>query len=214
MPSNLSLSTVFEPRIHGFQFSNDDIEWEWGPIVNEGGIRGKNLCGGMVYAAKDSFFYGRPIPRTAVVPALRTTLNEYIYKRQKSAHWGTVPKFLTGFSWFVDSVAGEFDKIRKEIAVGAVMPLFLVKEGTMHGHRVLVIGCESSPSLGSPHPSAPTLGNIILDVYDPNYPAEITSIAVKHSDKRFTLVGPGGQNRGNLKGFFVDGGYSPEQPYW
>jgi hypothetical protein len=212
MPSRLPLNTVFDPIIHGFQFSNDDIEWEWG--IGKGGIHGKNLCGGMVYAAKDNFFYRRTIPPTSAVPALRTPLNEYIYKRQKSAHWGTVPKFLTGFSWFVDSVAGEFDKLRKELDLGVPMPLFLVKEGTMHGHHVLVIGCESSPSLGSPHSAAPTLGNIIIDVYDPNYPREVTSITVKHSDKRFTLIGPGGDNRGNLKGFFVDGGYTPEQPYW
>ncbi len=198
MLSTLPLKTNFDPVIHGFKFSNSDIEYELFGVV------GKNLCGGMIYAAKDNFFHRRTIPSATTPPARNTPLNSYIYDRQESAHWGTIPRFLTGISWFVDSVASEYDKISKEVRLSVPMPLFLIKDGTMKGHHVLIIGCQSSPSLGNP----------ILDVYDPNYPQEITTIHAEHSAKRFALKKADGTNAGYLKGFFVDGGYKPKEPYW
>lgn len=198
--TTLPIKTNFDPVTHGFKFSNSDIEYELFGVV------GKNLCGGMVYAAKDNFFHGRTIPSTTTPPARNTPLNSYIYDRQESAHWGTIPRFLTGVSWFVDSVAREYDKISKEVRISVPMPLFLIKDGTMKGHHVLVIGCKNSSSEPIPGP--------ILDVYDPNYPNETTSINVDYNAKRFQLIGPDGSDRGYLKGFFVDGGYNPKKPFW
>lgn len=216
MYSSLPLLTAFDPAQHGFHFSNSKIEWE---ILHAGGVSGTNLCGGMIYAALDSFLSLRSIPPDRNPPAKRTPLNSYIYVRQKTAHvnnvllQGTVSR-LTGEtalfglfnsdSWFVNSLASEFDKLRKQVERHQPVPLFLVKEGFMHGHHVLVIGSQSSPSLGNP----------ILDVYDPNYEDEITSIHTEYGAKRFTLKGPSGDNRGAIRGFFVDEGYSQQRPPW
>lgn len=196
----LPLGTAFDPIQHGFHFSNDDIEWE----IHPGSVVGKNLCGGMIYAALDSFLYRRTIPSDTKPPARRTSLNSYIYDRQISAHIKTVPQLTFGFSWFVDSLAGEFDKLRKRVEKYYPVPLFLVKEGSLHGHHVLVIGCQSSPSTGNP----------ILDVYDPNYEDEVTTIHVEYGAKRFTLKGTSSADRGAIKGFFVDEGYKAQMPPW
>lgn len=201
------LSTAFDPSQHGFHFSNNDIEWE----IHAGGPGGKNLCGGMVYAALDSFLYRRAIPPDSKPPAKRSPLNDYIYRRQVAAHLRTVPR-LTGetalfdlFSsdnWFVNSVAGEFDKIRNQVERYYPVPLFLVRSGVLRGHHVLVIACQSSPSLGNP----------ILKIYDPNTPNTVSTLSVEYRMKRFTNSGTGGM--GEWRGFFVDEGYSAKQPPW
>ncbi len=216
MFSTLPLLTAFDPQQHGFHFSNDKIEWE---ALHAGGVSGTNLCGGMIYAAMDSFLSLRSVPPDRSPPAKRTPLNSYIYRRQKTAHVNNV--FLQGSvsrlagdtalfglfssnSWFVNSLAAEFDKLRKQVERHFPVPLFLVKEGFLHGHHVLVIGCQSSPSIGNP----------ILDVYDPNYEDEITSIHTEYGTKRFRLKGASGDDRGAIRGFFVDGGYTQQSPPW
>lgn len=210
MFTSLELKTVFDPAIHGFKFTNKKIEYE---LLHRGGKHGKNLCGGMIYAALDNFLFLHTIPRQTDPPLIGSSLNSYIYKRQTDAHRFTVTRFSLGISWFVDrfkeSVTFEFDKIRKKVEAHFPVPLFLVGEGLMHGHHVLIIGCESSPSLGKP-----INNNAIFDVYDPNFPNEITSIAAKHSEQRFQLIGPGGSDRGYLQGFFVDMGYEKQLPPW
>jgi len=48
--------------------------------------KGKQLCGGMVYAAPDFFHGAKNIPVHTAPPAVGTSLNNYSYNRQVSAH--------------------------------------------------------------------------------------------------------------------------------
>lgn len=199
MPPAL-LETRFDPKKHGFHFSNNDTVWN----VPGTPIRGKFLCGGMVYTALDYFYGHKPIPPRTVAPPLNHKLNRYIIARQNAAHVRTVSR-MTLFSflhdWYVESVAGEFDLIRKSIAAGRPVPLFLVKKDFLHGHHVLVTACRSNPMDAGP----------FLFIYDPNYPDKTASIARWGNEKLFRLNAPGGGGA-LLKGFFVDPNYSVHRP--
>lgn len=206
--TTMPIATAFDPATDGFKFSNNEIKWEW---PHPGGPHGSNLCGGMIYAALDYFNSPKTIPPETTPPAIRTPLNNYITSRQLVAHVKTVPRlagttilFVTASSnWYVDSLASEFDLIRPKIAMGQPVPLFLVREPAFTGHHVLVIGCQSSPSLGNP----------ILEIYDPNRPNDVSSITVDYALKRFYNKGPSTTGNGMvLKGYFVDTNYSAHAP--
>jgi len=204
------LPTDFDVSKHGFHFSNNDIEWE----VHPGSIRGKNLCGGMIYAALDTFLCSHTAPPDTDPPPRGTPMNQYIVQRQLKAHNKTLPR-LAGQSvvfglfsynnWYVDSLASEFDKIRRWVAAKCPAPLFLVMVDTMHAHHVLVTGCQSSPSLGNP----------ILTVYDPNAPDDISEISVDYRSKRFNLLAKKAPSYDwDIRGFFFDPGYIRHTPPW
>ncbi len=196
----VTLSTPFESAKHGFHFSNNDTVWN----VPGTPIHGKFLCGGMVYTALDYFYGHKQIPQRKTAPPLNHKLNRYIIARQNAAHVRTVSRmtlFALFHDWYVESVAGEFDLIRKGIAAGRPVPLFLVKKDFLHGHHVLVTACRSNPSEAGP----------FLFLYDPNYPDKTATISRWGNEKLFRLNGPGGSGA-LLKGFFVDPNYSTHRP--
>lgn len=192
--------TNFLPFVHGFKFSNNDTVWDV-PILP---IEGKFLCGGMVFSALDYFYANIEIPQQRQAPALKDPLNRYIIDRQYAAHVKTVPRmtlFWMFHDWYVESLAGEFDLIRKGVTSGRPVPLFLVKKAHKHGHHVLVTSCHSTPVAAGP----------MMYVYDPNYPEAWTAIERRPGSKSFDLVAPHG-GRTELKGFFVDTNYAMHRP--
>ena len=59
--------TTFDPKLHGFHFSNNDIKWTIG--LKEAPLaEGKALCGGMAYAALDYFIARSTIPPVVNAP--------------------------------------------------------------------------------------------------------------------------------------------------
>ena len=197
------LQTTFMPAIQGYHFSNSDIKWELHP----GGPHGENLCGGMVYSALDHHYARKPIPKDSDPPPVRTPLNAHIYSRQVSAHAYTVPRLMRSTIFFmfhqlyVDSVASEYDLIRRSIAANRPVPLFLIKLGAFTGHHVLVSACQSSPSPGGP----------ILKLYDPNNENTTTFIYAHPTTKRFTISALNATDY-QIRGFFVDRNYSFKPP--
>lgn len=194
------LETRFDPKQHGFRFSNNDTVWN----VPGTPIHGQFLCGGMVYTALDYFYGHKTIPQRTTAPPINHKLNRYIIERQNAAHVRTVSR-MTVFAflhdWFVESVAGEFDLIRKGIEAGKPVPLFLLKKEFLHGHHVLVTACRSTPSAAGP----------FLFVYDPNYPEKTSTIARWGDEKTFSLNCLG-KGQSFLKGFFVDTNYAVHRP--
>ena len=82
--------TTFDPKLHGFHFSNNDIKWTIG--LKEAPLaEGKALCGGMAYAALDYFMARSTIPPVVNAPVEGTPLHKYIYDRQTAAHLNTIP---------------------------------------------------------------------------------------------------------------------------
>ena len=91
--------TTFDPKLHGFHFSNNDIKWTIG--LQEAPLaEGKALCGGMAYAALDYFIARSTIPPVVNAPVEGTPLHKYIYDRQTAAHVNTIPKFVGSFMPF------------------------------------------------------------------------------------------------------------------
>jgi hypothetical protein len=84
-------NTRFYPVAHGFLFSNNAIRWSY-----HGTIGGRNLCGGMSFAALDYYYRNVQIPQVTQPPARGTALHDYIYQRQVQAHYLAMPWLAGG----------------------------------------------------------------------------------------------------------------------
>jgi len=76
--ANGNVSTGFDPKIHGFRFTNDFSN----DVVPVADIRTGGLCGGMSYTALDYYFSHMAVPIQDYRPANRTPLQSYIYNRE------------------------------------------------------------------------------------------------------------------------------------
>ena len=90
--ANGNVSTGFDPKIHGFRFTNDFSN----DVVPVADIRTGGLCGGMSYTALDYYFSHMAVPIQDYRPANRTPLQSYIYNREVDSltsnldKWGEV----------------------------------------------------------------------------------------------------------------------------
>ena len=183
-PDSSKMQVDFNPEIHGYQFSNHQIEWVFGPIS------GKMLCGGMIYAALDYFQAEIPIPQLKEVPAIGNPINRYIYKRQWTAHKNTAYKFTK--YWLKKDSHQEFEKLKLFLKLGKAIPVcFYGKFGK--GHHTLGIAAELN-------------GEISFEVYDPNFPNIISTINAEENGFRHSV------NQTLWKGFFIDDGYKFKPP--
>lgn len=172
----------FEPSVHGFHFSNNDITWHIPAWVSPVGslIEFHALCGGMVYAALDYFHSGIPIPPDTTPPPEDSALHDHILSRQNSAHVSTIPIFGTFYGslgilprWDAE---GDLAKIRSAVNAGPV-PLCTVRHSGAitkgyikpAGHHVLALSASGGSTLS-------------IEVYDPNWPDRTTIISGNFSD--------------------------------
>jgi hypothetical protein len=170
----------FNPSVHGFQFSNNDIKWSFGPIS------AKALCGGMIYAALDYYNGGMSIPDRKSVPVEGESLHTKIYDRQWDAHYSTVPTFLNKWMNGGD-VQPEVAKLKRWLGAACAVPVCLYS-GMGHGHHTLGIGLyETSPRK--------------LVLYDPNFPNKKSNFTEEAGGWRHSV------SNELWKGFFVDDGY-------
>ncbi|NEV60415.1 hypothetical protein [Thiorhodococcus minor] len=188
------ITTRFDPKVHGFHFSNSDIRWRI-PLPFLGFITGKALCGGMVYAALDYFHATAAVPEATQPPAEGSVLHAYIFSRQNDAHLNTVPKF--GSQWMplvgpfvaVNS-STEYQKLKPYLQRGLPVPICLV--GKDKGHHLLAIGCE-------PY-------RISIQAYDPNHPDKIVTIEQSGGELQNSV------DKGRWPAFFVDDLYHFRHP--
>jgi hypothetical protein len=141
--------TSFIPEQHGFHFING---FRGEDIVRWGG-----LCGGMVYTAMDYFRHGIPVPLQSYMPANRTTLQSYIYRRQEHSIWDVnsswsdleVSYNTRGgelFRWGIENTgSGRLKEFRDAIDAGNFKPLGLFAGGVRgkdnaDGGRHVVLG--------------------------------------------------------------------------
>jgi hypothetical protein len=195
----------FTPAKHGFHFRNRDIEWgvkvgiatPFGLIPLHTVKAGKQLCGGMVYAALDFFTGGRNIPKSTRPPALGTPLNDYITERQAAAHVGTVHRF--GFRWtprgkydMAQEADAEIGKLRAAVAVSPI-PMCIVRESS--GHHLLAMGVTGDKS------------DVTIKAYDPGVP-DVTCTITGNAKSGYV----NNANKDSFLGFFVDDSYSRRTP--
>ena len=194
------LRTAFEAVDNGFHFSNNDVEWQFLLPF----IRGKNVCGGMCYAALDYWYKDESPPSTTKVPPLGTTLNDYLLKRQISAHGFAIPLVISATNFqmradvFRNSVNEEIPKIVQSLRTGRPIPLLLIRDKMLECHFVLVFACNAWP------------GGLFTDmlVYDPNQPDKATRLWVNAATSQMQLEGDGHITFG----FYADETYAYHDP--
>jgi hypothetical protein len=222
--------TTFEPSKHGFRFANRfDLNKEDVGIPGQGPFK-MGLCGGMCFDALARFHEGRSVPLKTIQPpttGAESDLFWELYGRQtrtllpfiwpKVLVWQvdtkhetlTVPGMFGGSmkieSGLLDeninvlTVSEEWPKLKKSLDDGKPIILVLIR---MHGlgadpsenHQVVAIGyCVLE-----------FFSRIIIDLYDPNVPGEISQLILPS----FTQLNAGKGEDGSpvsksFRGFFV-----------
>jgi hypothetical protein len=176
----------FTPSANGFRFTNSfppapTIRLDLGPAGHVGlGNAGQGVCGGMVFAARDYFEAGRPVPLDDHPPAQGTPLFDYIAGRlldsfnapagvTQYAEWMLMPAadvnliIFTRRGTFTRTVISSWPKVRDDIDDGQPSPLGLV---TVHTADLSKIGkCHQVLAYGY---DVDDTDAVTLNVYDPN----------------------------------------------
>lgn len=196
----------FLPSTSGFHFSNafqqvPDIKIDI--LGNQIGIgnASNGLCGGMVFAVRDYFEAGIPIP-SDTIPPLTGPLFDYIVKRLLDSFnlpkgpiiymslmnpalpdhetWATTAGFAThGRAWMM--INSEWPKIKADIDSGHLSPMALIEVKTLdptqmgHNHQVLAYGYDLNGS------------DLTIHLYDPNSPnSDGVTLTLNISDPQHT----------------------------
>ena len=222
--SSSEVLTDFNVHKHGFKFVND---WK-GDILLDIPIIGRinvgrtpyGLCGGMTYAALDTFHSQSETPDDKDPPESGSELRSYIYNRQMDTFKAQDAFMIRRIiSWSIQDIGKsvwgpglhaltheQFKKrIRPEIDKGNPVPLCLIRakrsdylltskslkpEGFTINHQVLAIGYRRHDP-----PDGPEHWDV--DIYDNNYPNEVHTLHYHRKFRKQTL-------RKNSNGMLVE----------
>lgn len=199
--------TKFDPKIHGFHFSNNFVNHVVGDINTYG------LCGGMAFASLDYYFAGMPIPTheagdfpSGGVPAEGSVLRRYIYKRMMNSVERNAAQWLNVLANPAFSAKRftrrHLDDLIAELDAGRPAPLGLVGTtkivgGAAGNHQVVCFGYDRAANGKS----------ITLHIYDNNYPdQDITLTTDPTNPENITYSKPS-----EWVAFFM-AKYKPERP--
>jgi hypothetical protein len=233
------IKTKFDPKRHGFDFANyfgHDLGSMSIPgfgSVDFGGTA-YGLCGGMSYAALDTFLYGGETPDTGgTPPGQGSDLRGELWDRQVDTLTANGAEVFRRFvEWQLlpikdQKVLGQVvlegletrskrqyrKNVKPKLLDGRPVPLGLVNvDGTSvpwKNHQLLAIGSFKTSS-----------GKLVIAVYDPNYPAgsdgEDDGITWLYAGRRKQYHDPAGTDRVSgkkFRGYFATK-YSKKQPSW
>ncbi len=203
--------TGFDPQRHAFRFVNS---WSTGSLtatlplvgqVNFGSV-GYGLCGGMSFAALDSFHADRSAPATTSVPGPGSALRTYIWDRQIASltmngaaalarflDWQLKPQedqYLFGVRTQKGLTTLTNEEVHFEILPrlrrGEPVPLGIVNvsgfAAPWGNHQVLAIGFRMRDAV-----------NASIAVYDPNHPVSRSNpdgITFLHTSNRRQTLDP------------------------
>lgn len=186
-------NTHFNPTVHGFHFSNNNIKWS---VKQFPLISGSALCGGMVYAALDYFLSRMSIPADRTAPKVGTALNDYLFDRQLTAHKNTGFKFIGARLLPTINHESEHAKLKSILRGGNPVPLCMVSDTNVNsvGHHLLAIGCNDT-------------GPMSISAYDPNAPDRVANIH-EHVTGGFHNT----MSQQLFPDIFVDDGYDQKRP--
>jgi hypothetical protein len=179
----------FDPLKHGLPYKNGSFKFHVGAAPCS------VLCGGISYAALDYFFLKINPPQSPKTPAEGNPMEEYLYMRQKTAHYYTWHRFANAWtisqsSVLANSPLGEQDSLDNLCTHLASRPVILCLFGKFHGHHVVAWACD------------PGKKEILL--YDSNFPGK--SSGLKQVSDGW-LHKPSEQM---WKGWFIDWGHHTE----
>lgn len=198
--SSSSKMTSFNPKRHGFKFSNT--------FQNHGFVAGVNvnlagLCGGMSYAALDYYHNNNSIPQQTSKPNEGTQLTKYIRSRQWKTYENQADKwaelFFNPFGWRTTEFfnwgiqgfnGGRLEELKRQIDQGkpVVLGLFAAGSGgvTSKHHQVVAIGYDMGRYKGD---LKNYKDDLKIYIYDPNYPNEIQTLRPKSTKLRYCYDG-------------------------
>lgn len=239
--AGLAPKTKFDPTVHGFEFTNNftgDI------LVDVPGIGRVDLgnttyglCGGMIFAAYDTFNLGAATPDVPdKAPASGTSMRSYIYERQmdslKYDNWFLVQKLI---KWMRKPLKDQTvpnplakggknvierglitlsgrqfkNKIRPALDAGRPVTIVLVKAS---GEDML----SNAKAAFSKNHQVLAIGyrrhgdEWQIDIYDPNFPNTIQTL---HTDGRNQTERGKTAHTGKFRGFFR-AQYKLDRPPW
>ena len=137
----------FDPVKNALPYTNGSFKFKVGPITCS------VLCGGISYTALDYFETGILPPKSPKTPADGNPMEEYLYRRQATAHFYTWHRFAA--AWL--GGAGEQDSVEKLGTFLSSRPVILCLFGGFgHGHHVVATACDP--------------GRKVIHLYDSNHP--------------------------------------------
>lgn len=215
--------TTFDPRVHGFKFSNsfkNDVVFD----ITTGG-----LCGGMVYAALDFYHASRPIPANIDYrPATGSVLERFLFQRQINTFQATADKWaeLTFnpdgrrnrefFRWGLQGTGGgRLQELRELIDRGEPVPLGLRyhagHDDRPGDHQVLAIGYTMGRYRGD---LGANQTDLRIYVYDPNRPNQTMTLVPDPATGSYyySNVAAGDREKVRWLTYFVDTRYRRRAP--
>ena len=220
----------FDPRVHGLHFVNVFKGEILVTIPRIGTVDLAKypfgLCGGMAFAALDTFLAGGEAPADTRPPSPGDRLRRYLRERLLDSLVPDGARVVFKFiSWMArpledkDLFVGKFDGLRSltrkelektihpSLQAGRPIPIGIVKvdfsRPPWENHTVLAVGDFKDAA-----------GNWVVEIYDPNFPDRITYL---HVGRRVQTYDRAGKEpvRGSKpwRGLFAIP-YRYEKPYW
>jgi hypothetical protein len=186
----------FQPLTDGLPYLNGSFKFRVGPI------NCSVLCGGISYTALDYFETGIKPPRSGKTPSDGNPMEEYLYRRQMTAHFYTWHRFAAAWTQGIPILgfflrplvhAVEQDSIDDLAKYLATRPVILCLYGGVgHGHHVIAVDCN---------PGAKT-----IYLYDSNHPRQ-RSVLRQLSDSRWHSDWLHETSGEHWRGWFMDWGH-------
>jgi hypothetical protein len=197
----------FLPTQHGFRFPNSFASQPLFhvPLPPFRGIpigNAKNgLCGGMIFAARDFFESGCPLPEIKELPRYGEPLYAYLVRRLfDSFDLPSGP--VKYYRWMANrddkaliqrTLNDEWPRVRADLDAGRLVPLGLVRLKSRdprrmgENHQVLAYGYGLDEDSGS----------LMIGVYDPNHPGRNdVTLALNVKDQGAIIASTGERVRG------------------
>ena len=207
----MRLDTGFRPSRQGFAFTNSWRDAVLGVVASRG------RCGGMVFAALDSFLSGERVPGQSSVPSLPahdSVLARHIWRRQVDSVIVGLGSNLWRFAALTYLPTGGPHGIavttRRELLplfdglrAGFPVPLGLVSSiglrTLVRNHQVLAYAAEFDETEAR------------VWIYDPNYPGRDDVMLEVSLEKVAPVIERVGRRASRWRGFFVER-YRPQAP--
>ncbi len=172
-------TSQFDPIKDALPYKNGKFKFKVGPATVS------VLCGGISYTALDYFETGIRPPQSPGIPVDGNPMEEYLYRRQETAHFYTWHRFANAWTFEIESQddINELDQYLSSRPV--IICLF---GGFGHGHHVVATACD--------------VGRGEITLYDSNHPG-LRSFITQTEDGKWLHSNSGEKWRG----WFMDWGH-------
>jgi hypothetical protein len=186
------IASKFDPAKNSLPYHNGSFKFKVGPV------NCSVLCGGISYTALDYFETGIAPPKSPKIPVDGNPMEEYLYRRQATAHFYTWHRFVAAWgglpAWLGGAVGR--DSVEQLCTFLASRPVILCLFGGFgHGHHVVATACDP--------------GRKVIHLYDSNHPGRTSVLRQLSGDGR-DHVWLHETSGAHWRGWFMDWGHSKD----